>query len=91
MPKSASTRMTAVRLTESAIMLAFATVLSLVKIVDLPYGGSITACSMLPILIIAYRYGTGWGLFCADEFPLGWGKASGGQWKNHYPKGLRQM
>ena len=41
-----------IRLTESAIMLAFATVLSLVKIVDLPYGGSITACSMLPILLI---------------------------------------
>ena len=33
-----------IRLTESAIMLAFATVLSLIKIVDLPYGGSITAC-----------------------------------------------
>ena len=70
MQKSASTRMTAVRLTESAIMLAFATVLSLVKIVDLPYGGSITACSMLPILIIAYRYGTGWGLFTAAAYSL---------------------
>ena len=47
-----------IRLTESAIMLAFATVLSLIKIVDMPFGGSVTACSMLPILIIAYRYGT---------------------------------
>ena len=59
-----------IRLTESAIMLAFATVLSLVKIVDLPYGGSITACSMLPILLIAYRYGTAWGLFTAAAFSL---------------------
>ncbi len=59
-----------IRLTESAIMLAFATVLSLVKIVDLPYGGSITACSMLPILLIAYRYGTPWGLFTAAAFSL---------------------
>ncbi|MCA1291568.1 RsmB/NOP family class I SAM-dependent RNA methyltransferase [Paenibacillus sp. alder61] len=25
-----------------------------------------------------------------DSFPLGWGKASGGQLKNHLPKGLRQ-
>ena len=33
----------ALRLTESAIMLAFATILSMVKLVDLPYGGSITA------------------------------------------------
>ena len=28
----------ALRLTESAIMLAFATILSMVKLVDLPYG-----------------------------------------------------
>lgn len=27
----------------------------------------------------------------SDSFPLGWGKASGGQLKNHLPKGLRQM
>ena len=40
---------------------------------------------------LGFDGGTGWGLFCADEFPLGWGKASGGQWKNHYPKGLRWM
>lgn len=59
-----------IRLTESAIMLAFATVLSLIKVIDLPYGGSITACSMLPILIIAYRYGTAWGLFTAAAFSL---------------------
>ncbi len=59
-----------IRLTESAIMLAFATVLSLVKIVDLPYGGSITACSMLPVILIAYRYGTAWGLFTATAFSL---------------------
>jgi len=31
----------------------------------------------------------GWGLLCADGYPLGWFKASGGQLKNHYPKGLR--
>ncbi len=52
-----------IRLTESAIMIAFAAVLSLVKIVDMPYGGSVTAASMLPVILIAYRYGTGWGLF----------------------------
>lgn len=27
----------------------------------------------------------------SNSFPLGWGKASGGQLKNHLPKGLRQM
>ncbi len=32
----------------------------------------------------------GWCLVCAGDFPLGWGKASGGIIKNHYPKGLRK-
>ncbi|MNO41434.1 Ribosomal RNA small subunit methyltransferase F [compost metagenome] len=31
-------------------------------------------------------------LSCGEErFPLGWGKASGGQLKNHLPKGLRNL
>ena len=51
------------RLTESAIMIALATVLSEIKLVDMPMGGSVTAFSMVPIIIIAYRYGTKWGLF----------------------------
>lgn len=60
----------ALRLTESAVMLAFAVVLSMVKLVDLPYGGSVTAFSMLPPLLIAYRYGTRWGLFTALAYSL---------------------
>ena len=32
----------------------------------------------------------GWCLVCVDGFSLGWGKASGGVLKNHYPKGLRK-
>ncbi len=32
----------------------------------------------------------GWYLITHDGFPLGWGKASGGSMKNHYPKGLRK-
>lgn len=31
----------------------------------------------------------GWCLVCADEYPIGWGKISGGKLKSHYPKGLR--
>ena len=30
----------------------------------------------------------GWVLACFGGIPLGWGKASGGVMKNHYPKGL---
>ena len=32
----------------------------------------------------------GWYLVTLDDLPLGWGKASGGTMKNHYPKGLRR-
>jgi 16S rRNA C967 or C1407 C5-methylase (RsmB/RsmF family)/NOL1/NOP2/fmu family ribosome biogenesis protein len=32
----------------------------------------------------------GWCLVCVDDLPLGWGKASAGVLKNHYPKGLRK-
>ncbi len=52
-----------VRLTESALMIAAATILSLIPIVKMPFGGSVTAFSMLPILLIAYRYGVLWGCF----------------------------
>ena len=50
-------------LTESAIMIAFATVLSIIKIAEMPYGGSVTVASALPIAIIAYRHGIKTGLF----------------------------
>jgi thiamine transporter len=43
-------------------MVAVATVLSVLKIAELPYGGSITLAAMLPIVIISYRHGLGWGL-----------------------------
>ncbi len=32
----------------------------------------------------------GWTLALAEGYPIGWGKVSGGQLKNHYPKGLRR-
>lgn len=53
---------TTVRLTESAVMLAASFVLSLIPVVNMPFGGSVTLCSMLPVLLIAYRHGTSWGL-----------------------------
>lgn len=49
-------------LVECAVMIALATALSMIKLAELPYGGSITIASMLPIAIIAYRRGMGWGL-----------------------------
>ena len=58
------------RLTESALLLAIAAVLSVLKLVDMPYGGSVTPFSMLPLLIIAYRHGTKWGMFTALTYSL---------------------
>ncbi|MGF9714581.1 RsmF rRNA methyltransferase first C-terminal domain-containing protein [Paenibacillus naphthalenovorans] len=34
--------------------------------------------------------GSGWTLVTVDGYPLGWGKQTGHQLKNHYPKGLRR-
>ena len=56
-------------LAESAIMVAIATVLSLIKI-DLPFGGGVTIVSMLPIVIISHRWGWKWGLLTAFVYSL---------------------
>ena len=58
------------RLVESGLMLAMATVLSLVKVLDLPYGGSITAFSALPLILVAYRHGLWQGLLTAFAHAL---------------------
>ena len=69
-------------LCECAIMLALAVILSFIQFGKLPFGGAITPASMLPICIIAIKYGTKWGLgtaFCYAWFQIlqggvfGWG------------------
>ena len=60
-------------LCECAMMLALAVVLSYVKIFTLPFDGSITLFSMLPICLISIKYGIGWGLgtaFCYSWFQI---------------------
>lgn len=47
---------------EAALLVALSTVLSVLKIAELPYGGSITLASMFPILLLSYRHGLAWGL-----------------------------
>ena len=60
------------RLTTSAIMLAIATVLAVVcemiPFLNLPFGGGFTVASMLPIVLVAYMYGIGWGFFTAFTY-----------------------
>ena len=55
-------------LVESALMVAFATVLSMLKLIEMPYGGSVTLASAVPVLIIAYRHGTKAGLITGVVF-----------------------
>ncbi len=59
-----------VRLTETAVMLSLATVLSILPILELPYGGSVTVCSALPLFIIAYRHGGKWGVFAGVVYGI---------------------
>lgn len=52
------------------ILVALGTVLSFIKVFDLPYGGSITLCSMLPVMLFAYMCGTKWGLAAGFTFSV---------------------
>ncbi|MBE7009886.1 MAG: hypothetical protein E7418_00160 [Ruminococcaceae bacterium] len=58
------------RLVTTAMLIAIGTVLSIFQPLQLPFGGGITIGSMLPIIVIAYCYGTRWGLFSAFIFSL---------------------
>ena len=50
-------------LVECALMIALGTVLSSIKFFTLPNGGSVTALSMLPFVLVSFRHGVKWGLF----------------------------
>lgn len=58
------------RLVESAILIAIGTVLSEITKIDMPLGGGLTLCSMLPLVFISHRWGTRWGLFTAFVYSL---------------------
>ncbi len=53
-----------------AVMIALATVLSFLKIWEMPYGGSVTLFSMVPLVFISYKYGPKWGVFSAGAFSV---------------------
>lgn len=59
------------KLTESAVMLALATALSFVCFPSFwVFGGSVTACSMVPLVLICCKYGTRHGILVATVFGL---------------------
>lgn len=55
-------------LAEAGMMIALAALLSTVKIFRMPQGGSVTAGSMIPILIIALRWGPRTGLLTGAAY-----------------------
>ena len=58
------------KLVTSAMLIAIATVLSVFQPFQLPFGGGITIASMMPIVLIAFCFGTRWGLWSAFIFSL---------------------
>jgi thiamine transporter len=58
------------KLTTTAILIALGTVLSAIPAFSLPFGGSITYASMVPIVIISLMYGSGWGLASGGAFGI---------------------
>ena len=57
------------KLVESALFIAIATVLSMLKI-DLPFGGGVTIVSMLPLVLVSHRWGWKWGVMTAFAYSL---------------------
>ncbi|MBE6598636.1 MAG: energy-coupled thiamine transporter ThiT [Ruminococcaceae bacterium] len=49
-------------LVEAAVMIALATVLSMIKVYEAPFGGSVTLLSMAPIIVLSMRRGIKVGL-----------------------------
>jgi len=58
------------KLVEAAVMVAMATVLCFIRLYKLPWGGSVTLLSMLPICIFSIRRGVKWGLAASFVFSL---------------------
>ena len=58
------------KLTVSAVFISLATVLSLIKVIEMPLGGSVTLLSMLPIVMLSVMFGLKWGFGAAFVYSL---------------------
>ncbi|MBQ7850949.1 MAG: energy-coupled thiamine transporter ThiT, partial [Clostridia bacterium] len=61
---------TAKSLAYAAMCVALSFVLSYIKLFEMPQGGSVTLCSMLPIMLFAAAYGVGPGLLVGAVYGL---------------------
>ena len=74
--KQATSKANVRRLTVSAMMVALSTVISFlcalipVPPFNFPFGGGITIAGMLPVVLVAYLYGTRWGLLTGFVYSL---------------------
>lgn len=50
------------RLVECGLMVAVGTVLMMLRLFEMPNGGSVTLACSLPFILISFRHGTRWGL-----------------------------
>ena len=61
-------------ITVSAIMIAFSVAISAIcaaiPFLNLPFGGGFTIASMLPIILVAYMFGTKWGILTAFAYSI---------------------
>lgn len=55
---------------EAAVMIALATILSVIVVYRAPQGGSVTPASMVPLLILALRHGPKVGLMAGSVYGL---------------------
>lgn len=57
-------------MTECAVLVALSTVLSLIKVWQMPLGGAITLVSMLPVCVASLRHGLKWGFLSSGLYAL---------------------
>lgn len=57
-------------ITEGGMMIALSVLLSYIKIYTLPNGGSVTAGSMIPLMIFAIRWGIGPGMIVGASYGI---------------------
>lgn len=65
-----SVRLSAKQITYTAVALALGFALSYVKVVQMPWGGSITLCSMLCVCLVGYFYGPKMGLIAGLSYGI---------------------
>lgn len=58
------------KLTTSAMLVALSVVLSMITVFSAPYGGTVTAASMVPIIVIGLIYRSKWGLLTALVYAI---------------------